>query len=179
MKLHPHYIAKALICLLVCGLMSGCANGPVRYKTLGYKKYATVELTKRAHPALKVLAAPAGVVTDALVIAVDTPAVIVWSVPLTLTSGGPESSGYIKSIKEEPWFAIPLFPIWFPLSYSAELGGVGWMFPLNTYQDIFGVETGVFRERPPKCEESNCQPNPAPEPAPDAPSGSREASDHT
>ena len=50
--------------LALCMALSGCAHGPIRYKTMGYHKYATKEFTKRMPSAAKVVAAPVGFATD-------------------------------------------------------------------------------------------------------------------
>jgi hypothetical protein len=126
--------------------MSGCVHGPVRYKTLGYHKYATVEFTKRSEPALKVLAAPAGVITDTLVTAIDTPVIVVWSVPLVFTHGGPDAAG----CKKDPWIGVITFPFWYPVQLWAVC-----VWPRDMYQEVFGAEAGIFRESTAKSEESS------------------------
>jgi len=58
----------------VIAYLCGCSHGPVRHYTLGYYRYATTEFTKRSHWALKPLALPFGLVTDAVLIVTDTAA---------------------------------------------------------------------------------------------------------
>jgi hypothetical protein len=123
--------------LVVCTALSGCAHGPMRYKTFGYRKYATVEMTKRAPTCVKPVAAPVGVVCDILVTAVDIPVVLVASVPLVFTRGGPDGAGCMK----EPWIGVLMFPFWYPVQVW-----VVNVWPEKMYQGVFGRETGIFRE---------------------------------
>ena len=62
----------------------GCVSGPLRYKTLGNHTYGTVEFTKRATPIAKPLAAAAGLVTDAGLIATDSVITPVISIPYSI-----------------------------------------------------------------------------------------------
>ena len=62
----------------------GCVSGPLRSKTLGNHTYGTVEFTKRATPIAKPLAAAAGLVTDAGLIATDSVITPVISIPYSI-----------------------------------------------------------------------------------------------
>lgn len=141
--------------LALCMGLSGCAHGPIRYKTLGYHKYATTEFTKRAPSVAKVVAAPAGFLTDTVITAVDIPVDIIWSIPLVLTHGGPDAAGCRNNIT----IGILTFPLWYPVTIVALN-----VWPKDMYEDIFGRETGIFRD---KAELSAA-------PLPSAPAGSSE-----
>ena len=56
----------------LCALTVGCASGPSRRQALGNWQYGTVTFTRQARPALKPLAAPAGVLADAGIVVADT-----------------------------------------------------------------------------------------------------------
>jgi hypothetical protein len=58
--------------LLTLVSAQSCVMGPVRYKTFGYRIYATVELPKQAHPAFIPVTAPVGLVGDVAVTVLDT-----------------------------------------------------------------------------------------------------------
>lgn len=138
MKSRYHFrIIIILICLFFCGFTTGCVQGPVRYKTLGHRKYATVEFTERSHPVLKVIAAPAGLITDLLVTIIETPVVIIGSVPLVFTHGGPDGSG-----TDNPFIGVAAFPFWYPVQLLAVT-----VWPQYAYQEVFGEETGIFRKK--------------------------------
>ena len=73
------YAAIFLLCLTL--IATGCVSGPLRYKTLGNHTYGTVEFTKRATPIAKPVAAAAGLITDAGLIATDTVITPIISIP--------------------------------------------------------------------------------------------------
>jgi hypothetical protein len=125
-------------CISLCMALSGCASGPIRYKTLGYHKYATTEFTKRAPSVTKIVAAPAGVATDAIVCILDFPADVIWSIPLTFTHGGPDAAGCGDHI----FIGVLTFPIWYPCTVLALN-----VWSKDVYEVIFGIETGAFRDK--------------------------------
>jgi len=65
-------------------IATGCVSGPLRYKTLGNHTYGTVEFTKRATPIVKPVAAAAGLVTDAGLIATDSVITPIISIPYSI-----------------------------------------------------------------------------------------------
>lgn len=103
-------------------LVSGCANGPVRYKTMGRYKYATAEFPERVSWPVKPFAATCGLVTDGSIVLVDTVLIPVVSLPLAIKGAviGPEPSS--KNFKENPLgesaLSALLFPIYFPWMYG-------------------------------------------------------------
>ncbi len=117
--------------------LSGCVHGPIRYKTMGYHKYATAEFTKRAPSVAKAVAAPVGLVTDTIITALDIPADIIWSIPLVFTHGGPDAAGCRGDIM----IGVLTFPLWYPVTIVALN-----VWPKDMYEDIFGKETGIFRD---------------------------------
>jgi hypothetical protein len=131
-----------LLSLAFLLMVAGCAHGPVRYKTLGYHKYATVEMTSAAPLLAKPIVAPIGLATDVLITAVDTPVNILWSIPLTFTHGGPDCNGI--QTKDGPFFTAfqTLFvPFWYPFQIVAVT-----VWPKEMYVEVFGRETGVYRD---------------------------------
>jgi len=126
----------AWIYLALCMVLSGCAHGPVRYKTLGYHKYATVEFTRRSPKLVKPLAAPVGVVCDTVVTAIDIPVILIGSIPMVFTRGGPDGAGCMN----EPWIGVLTFPFWYPVQMW-----VTTVWPEEMYEEVFGRETGIFK----------------------------------
>ena len=115
--------------------------GPVRYKTLGYREFATVEMTRRAHPVLKPLAVPVGFVTDAAVIVLDTVATPIVSVPMAFELMGPDPQ---PTTRRNVVIKIATSPIWFTISYPF----IGISMPFreaNFYADWFGSEARTFK----------------------------------
>ena len=76
------YAAILLLCLTL--IATGCVSGPLRYKTLGNHTYGTVEFTKMATPIAKPVAAVAGLITDAGLIATDTIITPIISIPYSI-----------------------------------------------------------------------------------------------
>ena len=76
------YAAIFPLCLML--IAPGCVSGPLRYKTLGNHTYGTVEFTKRATPIAKPVAAAAGLITDAGLIATDTVITPIISIPYSI-----------------------------------------------------------------------------------------------
>jgi hypothetical protein len=136
MKMRNKLLSGAYV--LFCMGLSGCVHGPIRYKTMGYHKYATTEFTKRAPSVTKVVAAPAGLVTDTIITVVDIPVDIIWSIPLVFTHGGPDAAG----CRDDIMIGVVTFPFWYPLTIVALN-----VWPKDMYEDIFGKETGIFRDK--------------------------------
>jgi len=120
--------------------LCGCSHGPVRHYTLGYYRYATIEFTKRSHWALKPLALPFGLVTDAVLIVTDTAATPV--APLILPpieieySDDPEINGAAN-------IYIPSYPL--ALVKIGFLGmGSG---SREEYEELFGFESTFFQDQ--------------------------------
>lgn len=101
----PVWIVAALALLL-----PGCMSGPLRYKAFGDWRYGTVEFTRRARPAMKALAAPAGVITDVALIAADTVATPFCSIPVSYKS----TSSFADPPKgvERAAFFVLVYPGW-------------------------------------------------------------------
>jgi len=102
---------KLTLMFVTCAaLLSGCISGPVRYKAFGDWRYGTVEFTRRAKPAMKALAAPAGVLTDVALVAVDTVATPFYAMPVAYKS----TSSFAEDPKglEKAAFFVLVYPGW-------------------------------------------------------------------
>jgi len=142
MRVSGNAVKHLVIAILFAGTsyLCGCAHGPVRHYTLGYYRYATVEFTKRSHWALKPLALPFGLVTDAVLIVTDTVATPV--APLILPpieiefSDDPEINGAAN-------IYFPTYP--FALNKIGFLGmGSG---SKEEYEELFGFESTLFQDQ--------------------------------
>ncbi len=128
------------ILIAAAAYLFGCSHGPVRHYTLGYYRYATIEFTKRSPWALKPLALPFGLVTDAVLIVTDTAATPV--APFILPpievpySDDPEINGAAN-------IYIPSYP--FTL---AKIGFLGMGFgSQEEYEELFGFESTLFKDQ--------------------------------
>ena len=63
---------------------------------------------------------------------------IIAAIPLTVTNGGPDASGF--DIKGEPYLVI-FVPFWYPWTYLA-MG----FWPQEFYESNFGAESRLFEE---------------------------------
>jgi len=129
----------------VISLTSGCLTGPVRYKTLGHKSFVTAELAERAHPALWIVVVPVGLAADLVVVALDTVATPVVSIPIAFELMGPDPkrSKSLSDVGTKLLFS----PIWFPISYPMCLFALG--FPIEhprILREWFGDEGTMFAE---------------------------------
>jgi len=131
------------ICLIFCfaANITGCVTGPVRYKTLGFRKFATLEMTKRAQPSAKPLAAPIGLISDIGITVLDTVATPIVSVPIAFELMGPcaqpTSTGNIIG-------KLIFSPIWFPISYPITSLGMPFL-GTKFYDNWFGDEAETFK----------------------------------
>ena len=151
---------KILLILLPClaaRLAQGCATGPVRYKTLGRYEYATVEWTKRAHMAIKPIAAPAGVITDIGIFCADTIFTPLVSIPIAARGAflGPcaESRNFKEHPIQETSLSLVFFPFYFPVAYGLSLYGQTYERTTTPYfsafyPDIWGNESALFKKYP-------------------------------
>ena len=114
-------------------LVGGCAVGPVRYKTLGYREFATINFTKQATPIVKPVAAIGGVLTDTGIIIADTIATPVVTIPLAFEGMGPDPQ---PTSDRNIWTKIITAPIWFPFSYAAYCGFLQFS-PEEVYKKFF------------------------------------------
>ncbi|MFO7559575.1 MAG: hypothetical protein R6X10_12150 [Desulfobacterales bacterium] len=135
-------VRQCFIAILIAAAayLFGCSHGPVRHYTLGYYRYATIEFTKRSHWALKPLALPFGLVTDAVLIMADTAATPVAPFilpPIEVSySDDPEINGAANTY-------IPSYP--FTLVKIGLLGmGSG---NQEEYEELFGFESTLFRDQ--------------------------------
>ncbi len=129
-----------IFALFIQLLFLGCAMGPVRYKSFGYHKYSTIELYKKSQILLKPFGLVFGFAGDVIISSVDTPVVILYSIPLVYTHGGVEGT---KCKTPGDYIVMTVFfPVWYPLEiYSLEFG------KKELYKEIFGDETGIFIEK--------------------------------
>lgn len=63
---------RAFAVLLAGAALGACANGPVRYGTLGNARFATVEFTRESPAPFVPLAVAGGAATDVAVVVADT-----------------------------------------------------------------------------------------------------------
>jgi hypothetical protein len=134
------YAKSPFLLAVLCVFATGCVNGPVRYKALGFRKSATAELVQRSAVPLKPLAGLAGVPLDAVVCAGDTALDLVLMYPLTLTHGGPDARGclYHPGVPAALECGV-LSLIWWPATLLALQ-----LWPEYMYSDIFGPSPGLF-----------------------------------
>ena len=142
----PEIMKYAIHIGLTLGLIvivTGCATGPVRYKTFGYRKFATVEMTKRATPVLKPFAAPAGLVADTSLIILDTVATPIVSVPIAFELMGPCPQ---PTTRRNVVVKTLTAPLWFTISYPYISLGMPFR-NTNFYADWFGQEGKTFSDQ--------------------------------
>jgi uncharacterized protein YceK len=124
----------------VIAYLCGCSHGPVRHYTLGYYRYATIEFTKRSHWALKPLALPFGLVTDAVLIVTDTaatPVAPIFLPPIEIEySDDPEINGAANVYIPTYPFALVKIGFWGMGSGSKE-----------EYEELFGSESTLFQDQ--------------------------------
>ncbi|MDA3925049.1 MAG: hypothetical protein PF904_10165 [Kiritimatiellae bacterium] len=105
--------------------VSGCATGPLRYKTLGRYEYATVEFTERSPVFLKPVAAVGGVLVDVVLIVGDTLVIPVASAPIAVKTAVvgpcPEARDFKNHPVKETVLSTLLFPLYLPWSYCLNL----------------------------------------------------------
>lgn len=155
-------LSSVLCTVTTCLVLSGCIYGPVRYKTLGHHKFATVELFRRAPLMAKPITPALGLPCDAVITALDTPTVMTLAFV-----------GEYKYLRDEGDFAhappgtiglaVLTSPITIPVWYCVALATV----PFGTedgYRDLFGEPGTIFRdEGPPKDPDATQQPMTQPE----------------
>lgn len=142
-------IATRVVLIIMLGVgVTGCATGPVRYKTMGFHKFATVEMTRRARPSLKPVAAPVGIVTDVTVMVLDTVGTPIVSVPIAFELMGPCPQ---RTTRRNVVVKTVTAPIWFTISYP--FISIGMPFRgQQFYVDWFGQESAVFGGKEEKIE---------------------------
>lgn len=86
-----------LICCLLLLPQLACLNGPIRYKTVGYRKYISINPEHK----WMIMALPA----DVVISATDFVAIPVVAIPVTLSKGGPDGRGLLP-----PGTALSLSP---------------------------------------------------------------------
>lgn len=118
----------------------GCINGPLRYKTLGFRKSAAVEMTTRASQVWKAAAAPAGGVIDLALVVLDTVATPLITIPIAFELMGPCPQ---VTTRENVVIKTLTAPLWFPISYV--FNGFGIPFREQAfYDEWFGRESQLF-----------------------------------
>ena len=129
---------------------TACINGPVRYKTLGFRKYVTIELAREQKPILKPLAV-LGVPVDVVVCALDTVALPLVLLPLVITHPGPDAAPISEAFRicdtwgEKVGMSFTL-SLWIIVEYPILIIGM----PFNDkdgYDGWFGEETGIYATR--------------------------------
>lgn len=150
--LFPNLVA---VILVVCSF--GCATGPIRYKTLGRYKYATVEFTERVHPLAKPLAAVGGVFVDGAIVVADTLTVPLVSIPIGVKTAVlgpcPELRDFKNHPIKETSLSVLMFPIYLPWSFCLNLYFQSYE-PAGTpyfdyfYPGLYGEEASYFADVP-------------------------------
>ena len=122
--------------------IAGCVTGPVRYKTLGHRDFATVEMTKRSSNSVRPLAAPVGFVADVGITILDTVATPIVSAPIAFEIMGPCPQ---PTTRHNVFIKIITSPIWFKISYH--IVSIGMPFQKSDfYSEWFGQEADTFPE---------------------------------
>jgi len=132
--------ARAVTFLPVCLLVGACVNGPVRYSALGSFRYAAVEYTRGAAPAVVPLAVAGGVATDAVVTAGDT-----LAFPVDAVAGLVYFGGAVVRGQTDPWtrWALPvLIPVY------ALVGGYGPVMHPGGVAGALGLREGPYGATP-------------------------------
>lgn len=159
-----HFVKKGageaglvLALLVMVVFVSGCLTGPVRYKTLGRYKYATVEFTDRSPPLGKPFAAVGGVLTDGAILAADTIVVPVVSIPISVKMAAlvpfAEPGGFERHPVMSTTMGILFFPIYLPWSYGLNLyfqsyGPEESSYSKSFYPEMYGDESKLFLDIP-------------------------------
>ena len=160
------YAAIFPLCLML--IAPGCVSGPLRYKTLGNHTYGTVEFTKRATPIAKPVAAAAGLITDAGLIATDTVITPFISIPYSIigsASFGTFGMGNNRGAQRVCLAVILIPAVMFELGFGNIDESMG-----------FGREAiwmGKHEAQIPKSEQKDTEQGVAPYVAQGAPSGER------
>ena len=136
---------------------SGCATGPVRYKTLGRYEYTTIEWTRRAPVMLKPIAAIGGTAMDVAIAGVDTVFTPVVSIPIAARAAfwGPDpgSRNFMEHPFSETILTLVFYPIWFSVFYPVTIYGQTYESPGTPYFDAFypdrwGDESRAYKVNP-------------------------------
>ena len=149
-------------------IAAGCVSGPLRYKTLGNHTYGTAEFTKRATPIAKPIAAAAGLITDAGLIAADTVVTPIISIPYSIigsASYGTFGMGNNRGAQRVCLSFILIPAVMFELGYGNIDDSMG-----------FGREAIWLRKheaQPPQSKQKDTEQCVAPYVAQGAPSGER------
>ena len=150
----PHTPNSLILLAFLLIFTTACINGPIRYKTLGFRKYVTIELAREQKPILKPLAV-LGVPVDIVVCALDTVAIPVMLLPWVATHPGPDGTPISQTWKScSPWqdkaemaFVLSLwiiveYPIVYPIGVT-----IYPYLPKDAYEDWIGKETGIYATR--------------------------------
>lgn len=145
----------ALVTIIVA--TSGCATGPLRYKTLGRYKYATIEFTERTPLLAKPFAAAGGVIADGTILVADTVTIPLVSVPIAIKTAAlgpcPETRDFAAHPVKETTLSVLMFPIYLPWSYCLSLYFQSYE-PKGTpyfdyfYPGLYGGESPFFADAP-------------------------------
>jgi hypothetical protein len=128
---------KAIIVIaLICVILTPIVHGPARYKTLGYRKFATIEFVKRSPLVLKPFSALAGIVVDIAITPIEIPAILVCAVHPAWTRG-PDGTLDKNVTTLQRMF---IFPIWYPMM----IYGVNNVAGKDFYKEEFGRE-GIYQ----------------------------------
>jgi hypothetical protein len=123
-----YQMLKHCCCCLICCLLLlpelACMNGPIRYKTVGYRKYISIN----PEHAWMIMALPA----DVVISAADFVAIPIVAIPVTLFKGGPDGQGLLM-----PWWGFITFPLWYPVTIYAYNA-----YGPDIYRQTLGAEAG-------------------------------------
>lgn len=133
--------------------VSGCLTGPVRYKTLGRYKYASVEFAGHSPSLGKPFAAAGGAITDGAILVADTLVVPVISIPISVKMAVlvpfSEPGGFERHPVMSTTMGILFFPIYLPWSYCLNLyfqsyGPEESPYYRCFYPEMYGEESKIF-----------------------------------
>ena len=148
---------QLLIFIVFCA--SGCATGPLRYKTLGHYKYATAEFSSRVSLPVKPLAITGGLVTDGTIMIADTVVIPIVALPLAMKGAvfGPEPDfkKYTNEDVGDTLLRLAIFPVYFPwgyvlLCYFQSYAPSEKQYYKMFYPGFYGEESSLFLNKEPK-----------------------------
>lgn len=149
-------VGLAVVSMFIASF-TGCATGPLRYKTFGRYKYATVEFTERTPSLGKPFAAAGGVLADGTIAVADTLMIPLVSVPIALKTATlgpcPESRDFREHPIKEATISVLMFPIYLPWSYCLNLylqsyEPAGTPYFEYFYPGLYGDESAAFTDSP-------------------------------
>lgn len=120
---------------MALSLLYGCVNGPVRYKTLGYFKYSTVESFNSPNLLQESLTLPSLLFIDPAIIISDTIYIPVEQTYYVLVYPFGEQE-HLNAL-----IGIVLMPVWGPIAVLSNSILLPYA-PKENYTELYGEERG-------------------------------------